>query len=150
MVLTLHCRYLIFLLPQDSSPFARLVPIIDSMVSKSPSPPALSSHPPLQVYTRRPRPLLPDSSLAQSSGMFSTPLVSTQLPPPTSHILLVFANPLPGLVGFAVLITLFPSISLILVFPILIEPLLERLNLSLFPSQCLWLFKVPSGLLPCK
>ena len=54
------------------------------MVPKSPSPPTLTSHPPLQVYTRRPRSPLPDSPLAPSSGMFSTPLVSTQ-PPPTSR-----------------------------------------------------------------
>ena len=69
---------------------------------------------------------------------------------PPHVILLVFAKPFPGLVGFAVLITLSPSISLILVFQILITPLLGRWILSLFLGQCLRLFRILSGLLPCK
>ena len=68
----------------DTSPLTRLVPIFDSMAPESSSPPITSSHPLLQVYTRRPRPPLPDSSLDPGSGMSSTPLVSTP-PPPTSH-----------------------------------------------------------------
>ena len=69
---------------EDTSPFARPVPIFDSMVPESPFPPALSSHPPLQVYTHRPRSPLLDSPLVLGLGMSSTPLVSTQ-PPPTSR-----------------------------------------------------------------
>jgi hypothetical protein len=74
---------------EDTSPLARPVPIFDFMVPESPSPPAPTSHPPLQVYTRRPRSPLPDSPLAPGSGMSSTPLVSTQSPPTSrypSHI----------------------------------------------------------------
>uniref|UniRef100_A0A2N9GKI4 Uncharacterized protein n=1 Tax=Fagus sylvatica TaxID=28930 RepID=A0A2N9GKI4_FAGSY len=67
----------------DTSPLASPVLIFDSMVPEFPSPSVPSSHPPLQVYTRRPRSLLPASSLAPGSGMSFTPLVSTQLPPPT-------------------------------------------------------------------
>jgi hypothetical protein len=54
------------------------------MAPEPSSPPVTSSHPPLQVYTRHPRPPLPDSSLDLGSGMSSTPLVSTP-PPPTSR-----------------------------------------------------------------
>ena len=68
----------------DTSSLARPVPIFDSMAPESSSPPVTSSHPPLQVYTRRPRPPLPDFSLDPGSGISSTPLVSTP-PPPTSH-----------------------------------------------------------------
>uniref|UniRef100_A0A2N9IAH8 Integrase catalytic domain-containing protein n=1 Tax=Fagus sylvatica TaxID=28930 RepID=A0A2N9IAH8_FAGSY len=75
---------------EDTSPLPRPVPIFDFMVPESPSPPVPTSHPPLQVYTRRPRPPLPDSPLAPGSGMSSTPLVSTQSTqstqsPPTSR-----------------------------------------------------------------
>jgi hypothetical protein len=55
------------------------------MVPESPSPPAPTSHPPLQVYTRRPRSPLLDSPLAPGSGMSSTPLVSTQSPPTSRY-----------------------------------------------------------------
>ena len=65
---------------EDTSPLVRPVPIFDFMVPESPSPPAPTSHPPLQVYTRCPRSPLPDSPLALGSGMSSTPLVSTQSP----------------------------------------------------------------------
>uniref|UniRef100_A0A2N9F8S9 Reverse transcriptase Ty1/copia-type domain-containing protein n=1 Tax=Fagus sylvatica TaxID=28930 RepID=A0A2N9F8S9_FAGSY len=54
------------------------------MVPESP-PPTLTSHPPLQVYPRRPRSPLPDSPLAPGSGMSSTPLVSTQSPPTSRY-----------------------------------------------------------------
>jgi hypothetical protein len=64
-----------------TSPLAHPVPIFDFMVSESPSPPAPTSHPPQQVYTRRPQSPLPDSPLAPGSGMSSTHLVSTQSPP---------------------------------------------------------------------
>uniref|UniRef100_A0A2N9IQ13 Integrase catalytic domain-containing protein n=1 Tax=Fagus sylvatica TaxID=28930 RepID=A0A2N9IQ13_FAGSY len=69
-----------------TSPLARPVPIFDSMVPESSSPPVQRSSPPLQVYTRRPRTQspLPDSSLDPGSGMSPTPLVSTP-PPPTSR-----------------------------------------------------------------
>jgi hypothetical protein len=69
-----------------TSPLARPVPIFDSMVPESSSPPVQGSSPPLQVYTRRPRTQspLPDSSLDPGSGMSPTPLVSTP-PPPTSR-----------------------------------------------------------------
>ena len=67
----------------DTSPLASPVLIFDSMVPEFPTPSVPSSHPPLQVYTRRPQSLLPASSLAPGSGMSFTPLVSTQLPPPT-------------------------------------------------------------------
>uniref|UniRef100_A0A2N9IQE8 Reverse transcriptase Ty1/copia-type domain-containing protein n=1 Tax=Fagus sylvatica TaxID=28930 RepID=A0A2N9IQE8_FAGSY len=94
-----------------TSPLAHPVPIFDFMVSESPSPPAPTSHPPQQVYTRRPQSPLPDSPLAPGS----------------------------------VLITLSPSISLILVFQILITPSLGRWTLSLFLGQCLRLFRIPMG-----
>ena len=55
------------------------------MVPESPSPPALTSHPPLQMYTRRPWSPLPNYSLAPCSGMSSTPLVSTQSPPTSRY-----------------------------------------------------------------
>uniref|UniRef100_A0A2N9I5S8 Uncharacterized protein n=1 Tax=Fagus sylvatica TaxID=28930 RepID=A0A2N9I5S8_FAGSY len=69
-----------------TSPLARPVPIFDSMVPESSSPPVQRSSPPLQVYTRRPRTQspLPDSSLDPGLGMSPTPLVSTP-PPPTSR-----------------------------------------------------------------
>jgi transposase InsO family protein len=69
-----------------TSPLVRPVPIFDSMVPESSSPPVQRSSPPLQVYTRRPRTQspLPDSSLDPGSGMSPTPLVSTP-PPPTSR-----------------------------------------------------------------
>uniref|UniRef100_A0A2N9ED05 Integrase catalytic domain-containing protein n=1 Tax=Fagus sylvatica TaxID=28930 RepID=A0A2N9ED05_FAGSY len=86
---------------EDTSPLVRPVPIFDFMVPESPLP-IPTSHPPLQVYTRRPRSPLPDSPLAPGS----------------------------------VLITLSPSIFLILVFQILITPLLGRWILSLFLGQC--------------
>ena len=50
------------------------------MVPESPSPLAPTSHPPLQVYTRRPQ-----SPLAPGSGMSFTPLVSTQSPPTSRY-----------------------------------------------------------------
>uniref|UniRef100_A0A2N9F9A7 Reverse transcriptase Ty1/copia-type domain-containing protein n=1 Tax=Fagus sylvatica TaxID=28930 RepID=A0A2N9F9A7_FAGSY len=46
----------------NTSPLARLVPIFYYMAPESSSPPVTSSHPPLQVYTRRPRPPLLNSS----------------------------------------------------------------------------------------
>jgi hypothetical protein len=66
------------------SHLARPIPIFDSMVPKSSSPPIQGSPPPLQVYTRHPRtqPPLLDSSLDLGSGMSPTPLVST--PPPST------------------------------------------------------------------
>jgi hypothetical protein len=67
----------------DTSPLARPIPIFYYMAPKSSSPPVTSSHPPLQVYNRRPRPPLPNSSLDPGAGMSSTPLVSTP-PSPTS------------------------------------------------------------------
>uniref|UniRef100_A0A2N9IER4 Reverse transcriptase Ty1/copia-type domain-containing protein n=1 Tax=Fagus sylvatica TaxID=28930 RepID=A0A2N9IER4_FAGSY len=70
---------------EDTSPLVRPVPIFDFMVPESPSPPAPTSHPPLQVYTRRPRSPLPDSPLAPGSGMSSTPLVSIQSPPTSRY-----------------------------------------------------------------
>uniref|UniRef100_A0A2N9J940 Integrase catalytic domain-containing protein n=1 Tax=Fagus sylvatica TaxID=28930 RepID=A0A2N9J940_FAGSY len=70
---------------EDTSPLPRPVPIFDFMVPESPSPPVPTSRPPLQVYTRRPRPPLPDSPLAPGSGMSSTPLVSTQSPPTSRY-----------------------------------------------------------------
>uniref|UniRef100_A0A2N9G5A4 Integrase catalytic domain-containing protein n=1 Tax=Fagus sylvatica TaxID=28930 RepID=A0A2N9G5A4_FAGSY len=70
---------------EDTSPLPRPVPIFDFMVPESPSPPVPTSHPPLQVYTRRPRSPLPDSPLAPGSGMSSTPLVSTQSPPTSRY-----------------------------------------------------------------
>uniref|UniRef100_A0A2N9F1J4 non-specific serine/threonine protein kinase n=1 Tax=Fagus sylvatica TaxID=28930 RepID=A0A2N9F1J4_FAGSY len=70
---------------EDTSPLVRPVPIFDFMVPESPSPPTPISHPPLQVYTRRPRPPLPDSPLAPGSGMSSTPLVSIQSPPTSRY-----------------------------------------------------------------
>uniref|UniRef100_A0A2N9EE62 Reverse transcriptase Ty1/copia-type domain-containing protein n=1 Tax=Fagus sylvatica TaxID=28930 RepID=A0A2N9EE62_FAGSY len=57
---------------EDTSPLARQVPIFDFMVPESPSPSAPTSHPPLQVYTRRPRSPLPDSSLAPGSDSYHT------------------------------------------------------------------------------
>ena len=69
---------------EDTSPLAHLVPIFDFMVPESFSPPAPTSHPPLQVYTRRPQSPLPNSPLAPGSGMSFTLLVSTQ-PPLTSR-----------------------------------------------------------------
>ena len=70
---------------EDTSPLARPVPIFDFMVPESSSPPAPTSHPPLQVYTRHPRSPLPDSPLAPGSSMSSTPLVSTQSPPTSRY-----------------------------------------------------------------
>ena len=69
-----------------TSPLTRPIPIFDSMVPASSSPPVQGSPPPLQVYTRRPRtqPPLPDSSLDLSLGISLIPLVSTP-PPPTSR-----------------------------------------------------------------
>jgi hypothetical protein len=64
---------------EDTSPLDRPVPIFDFMVPESP-PPAPTSYPPLQVYTRRPR-----SPLAPGSGMSFTPLVSTQSPPTSRY-----------------------------------------------------------------
>jgi hypothetical protein len=55
------------------------------MVPESPSPLAPTSHPPLQVYTHRPRSPLSNSPLAPGSGMSFTPLVSTQSPPTSRY-----------------------------------------------------------------
>ena len=133
----------------DTSPLTRLVPIFDSMAPESSSPPITSSHPLLQVYTRCPRPPLPDSSLDPGSGMSSTPLVSTP-PPPTSHYPSRVHRP-PSRFGWLCSTNHHIShMSLILVFQILIEPLLGKLSLSLFLDLCLRLFRISSGLSPCK
>ena len=65
---------------EDTFPLPRPVPIFDFIVPESSSPPAPTSHPPLQVYTHRPR-----SPLAPGSSMLSTPLVSTQSPPTSRY-----------------------------------------------------------------
>uniref|UniRef100_A0A2N9I305 Integrase catalytic domain-containing protein n=1 Tax=Fagus sylvatica TaxID=28930 RepID=A0A2N9I305_FAGSY len=67
---------------EDTSPLARPVPIFDSMVPEASSLPAPSSHPPLQVYTRRPRSPLPDSPLAPGSVLI---ILS-----PSTSLILVF------------------------------------------------------------
>ena len=151
MALTLHCRFLILLLPQRILllllvPFPFLTPWFPSFLLHQP-----------RVL------ILPCKCILVALGRFCQLFLWHQvqvcplllwflhscLHPP--HVtLLVFANPLPGLIGFAVLITLSPNISFILVFKILIKPSLGRLNLSLFLGQCLGLFKIPSGLLSCK
>uniref|UniRef100_A0A2N9J4F8 Uncharacterized protein n=1 Tax=Fagus sylvatica TaxID=28930 RepID=A0A2N9J4F8_FAGSY len=56
---------------EDTSPLARPVPIFDFMVPESPSPLAPTSHPPLQVYTHRPRSPLSNSPLAPGSVLIT-------------------------------------------------------------------------------
>ena len=150
MALTLHCRYLILLLPQRI-PLLLLVqfPFLTLWF------PSLLLHQPRLL-------ILPCKFILVTLGLLCQILLwhQVQVCPlllwflhnlhQPHVILLMFDNPLPCLVGFTVLITLSPSISLILVFQILITPSLGQYTLSLFLGQCLQLFKIPSGLLPCK
>ena len=129
---------------EDTSLLPRPVPIFDFMVSES-----LLHQPRLLI--------LPCKCILIALGLLwhqvqVCPLLLWFLHSlhPPHVILLVFTKPLPGLVGFAVLIILSLNISLILVFQILITLSLGQWTLSLFLGQCLRLFRIPSGLLPCK